>query len=246
MTAPSDPAPAPVAERATLLDDLIEIWYAPAKVFARRNKGEFFLLMVILTVVIGALFYAGRGALEGVIRAQMAEAMRQNPNVTAEQMAAGRKVGEFISIFGGFIGVPIGILLVGLGVWLTAKLMGAEEFSYGQGASIAAFSYVPRVLGGVILAAQGLLLDTRTITSPGQLSIGVARFVPADLPGGLMQLLLRLDVFTIWASVLIGIGISVIGKVPRSKILPAAVVIWCFGALPALWTMLMEALRGGT
>ncbi|MBX7120063.1 MAG: YIP1 family protein [Gemmatimonadaceae bacterium] len=242
MTAPAAPKS---ADAPGLLDDLIEIWYAPSQVFARRTKGEFLVLMLLLTVVIGALFYASRGAFEGIMRAQMEQAMRRNPNVTPEQLAQGRKVGEYIAIFGGFVGVPLGILILGIFVWLTAKIVGAEEFSYGQGASVAAYSYVPRILGSALVAVQGLVMDTRSFTSPGQLTIGVARVLPPDASPGLVQLLMRVDVFTVWSSVLIGIGICVIGRVPRTKVALAAGIIWAFGAIPSLWALMMEALKGG-
>jgi len=47
-------------------------------------------------------------------------------------------------------------------------------------------------------------------------------------------LLGRMDVFTIWVTVLIAIGLAVTGRIPRGRAVMAAVVIWLIGALPGL------------
>jgi hypothetical protein len=48
------------------------------------------------------------------------------------------------------------------------------------------------------------------------------------------------DVFTIWETVLLAIGLEVTGKVSKSNAYLAAAIVWFIGALPAL----LGALRG--
>jgi ABC-type transport system involved in cytochrome c biogenesis permease component len=48
-------------------------------------------------------------------------------------------------------------------------------------------------------------------------------------------------VFTIWVTVLLAIGLHVVGKIPKQQAAIAAVIVWVVGALPAL----LGALRGG-
>jgi hypothetical protein len=62
---------------------------------------------------------------------------------------------------------------------------------------------------------------------------------------GMLTLLGRVDLFTLWVSALLGIGIVVVGKLPRGRIVPAALIMWTLGAVPAFWQLLMGALRGG-
>ena len=90
------------------------------------------------------------------------------------------------------------------------------------------------------MAVQGIVLDTSAMTGRFQVSWGVGRFLDPDATSiGLLGILGRIDLFTIWMTILIGIGISVVGKVPRSQGMLAAAVIWVLGALPAVFQLLM-------
>lgn len=245
----SDPTPAATPEKATIIDDLIEIWTSPSAVFKRRADSGFFLMMCILTVVIGALFFANRGVLLSVMEAEMnrqfAASAAQGQPVPPEAIAMAKKWGGFFGTFGAFVGVPIGILLVGLGTWITGKIVGADdEFGYGKATMIAAYAFVPKILSLLTVTVQGVLMDTNTLTSPYQISTSVARFLDPNMNAGVLALLGRVDIFTIWTSVLIGIGIVVVGKTSRQKLLPAAAVIWLLGSVSAFWQILMGALRG--
>jgi len=51
----------------------------------------------------------------------------------------------------------------------------------------------------------------------------------------------RFDLFTIWITVLLGIGIYVVGKVTKQQAAIIAVIVWVVGALPAVF----GALRNG-
>jgi hypothetical protein len=50
----------------------------------------------------------------------------------------------------------------------------------------------------------------------------------------LVEFLGRMDVFTIWVTVLLAIGLAVTGRISRGKAAMAAVVIWLIGALPGV------------
>lgn len=239
------PAPAP----SSFVEDLIDIWFAPSAVFARRAKTGFLAIMCVVTLAIAGLFMANRNAMQpimdGEYRRQMAEVMRQNPQMTEQQLAAGKKFAEKIQTFGIFFGIPIGLFLVGLGVWLTGKMLGAEELGYGTSVMIAGWSYLPKVLESIGISVQALLIDTAALSGRFQLTLGVGRFMDPDTSIGLLSLLGRVDLFTIWVSALAAIGIVTIGKLARGRIVPAALILWSFGAIPALWQLLMGALRGG-
>lgn len=241
--------PAAAPESSSFVEDLIDIWFAPSAVFARRAKSGFFAIMCVVTIGIGGLFLANRNAMQpimdGEYRRQMAEVMRQNPQMTEQQMAAGKAFAEKVQTFGIFFGVPLGLLFVGIGAWITGKVLGAEELGFGSSVMIAGWSYLPKVLESVGMSVQALLVDTASLTGRYQLSLGVGRFLDPDMSMGLLTLLGRVDVFTLWVSALLGIGIVVVGKLPRGKIVPAALIMWSFGAIPAFWQLLMGALRGG-
>ncbi|HEY9428204.1 MAG TPA: hypothetical protein VIR34_13695, partial [Gemmatimonadaceae bacterium] len=54
----------------------------------------------------------------------------------------------------------------------------------------------------------------------------------------LAALLARVDIFTIWVTVLLAIGLSVTGKISRQKAAFAAIIVWIIGALPSVYQAL--------
>lgn len=238
----------PAAEPASLFEDFIDIFVSPAKVFARRANSGFLMVTAVLTVLLTVLTFANQGSMQGIMDAefdrQIQTIQKQNPNMTAEQVQTARNGMEK---FGGYVkyivivAIPLIVLVLGLGIWLVGKLFGASN-GYGAAAMIAAYAYLPRVIEAVLVAVQGLVLDTGALTGRYQLSLGVGRFLdPNTTSAGLLGLLGRVDIFTIWVTILIGIGISVVGKIPREKAMLAAAVIWVLGAVPSLFALI----RGG-
>ena len=105
-------------------DDFIDIYVAPAAVFERRTDGKFGLALLVLFVGMTALFFASRSAMAPIFDAEFTRAMAANPNLTPEQVEAGKKVaGTFGSIFAIAV-VPIMALLLGVGVWIGATRRG--------------------------------------------------------------------------------------------------------------------------
>lgn len=232
---------APAPEKASLFEDFIDIFVSPSKVFARRATSGFFLVMVIVTVLIGVLYFANQGPMQGIMDAefdrQVATIMAKNPSLTGEQVQGMRGMMEMSTKFGVVVIIPIIVLLLGLAIWLLGKLFGAK-FGYSAGAMIAAYAYTPRILESVLIAVQGLVLDTAAMRGRYQISLGVGRFLDPDTTSmGLLGVLGRIDLFTIWITILIGIGISVVGRIPRSQAMLAAALVWVLGALPAVWQL---------
>lgn len=242
MTAPTDSAPAaPTPPKASLAEDFIDIFVSPREVFTRRADSGFFLVMVIVTVAIGGLFLVNRGTMEPMLDAEftrgMAEAMKQNPGMTEAQVGAARKAAGFMTTFGAFIGMPIAIFMTGFCAWLTAKMLGGR-LGYSAATMIATYAYMPKIIESVTVAVQGLLLDTSGLSGRFQLTLGVGRFLDPEMSPGLLGLVGRLDVFTIWVTVLLAIGIATVAKLPKDKAIIAGGVMWLFGALPSVWTLL--------
>ena len=242
----ANPVDAPVTaspERASLFEDFIDIFYAPSKVFARRANSGFWAVTLIITVVIGALMFANTGAMQAITDAefqrQATQMIEKNPAMTMEQIEKGRGIGEAVTKFVGFVIMPLAVLLLGFMVWLVGKIFGAK-LGYTAAAMIVAYSYIPRILEQVLVSLQAMLLDTSAMTSRAQLSLGASRFLDPDTASaGMLTLLQRVDPFTIWVTILLGIGISVVGKVPREKGMLAAALLWLVGSVPALITLMV-------
>lgn len=248
MTESETAAPTPpAAPKADLIEDFVDIFTSPGAVFARRANAGYGLVMLIVTVLIGVLFLVNKGTMQSIMDAEyargIAEAMKKNPSLTEEQLASGKKFADFFTSFGVFVSVPIALFLVGFGAWLTSKILGAS-ISFSAATTIATYSYLPKVLESVGVGVQGLLIDTNALTGRYQLTLGVGRFLDPQTSPGVLGLLGRVDVFTIWVSVLLGIGIGVVAKLPKNKAIAAGAIMWTFGALPALWALAKDAISG--
>jgi hypothetical protein len=172
---------------------------------------------------------------------QTAAAMRRNPNITAEQIASGRGFFETLAPFFFAIGLTLGVFGTGVVLWLVSKLFDAKE-SVAAAIMIATYSEVPRIVQIVVNAAQALFMSPEKLNAINSVGFNPARFMDPDHASAVaIALAARFDLFTIWITVLLGIGIYVVGKVTKQQAAIIAVVTWVAGALPAV----LGALRQG-
>jgi hypothetical protein len=230
-------------KQASWWEDFIDIFYAPSAVYARRAHSGFGVPMLVVTLLVGVIFLANSGVMQPIMDAEftrgMAAAQRSNPSMTPEMMEKGRHIGEIFAKIGAFIFMPVGMFLTGLVLWICGKFVGAKQ-SVSAAIMVAAYAYAPRILEGVLTGVQGLLMDPASLTGRYKVSLGVGRFLDPDTASPFaLALLGRIDVFTIWVTILLAIGLSVTGKIPRSRAAIAAAVVWLVGALPSL----LQALR---
>lgn len=232
------PRPAGAApEKSGLIDDLLDVFIAPTKLFSRDLKGRFFAVMMIVSIVASGLGLVNKGvqytAMESDYLRTMAATQAETPELTDEMIQMQKPFAIGIQTYGLFVFFPLIIFCVGLMTFLASKIVGADV-NFGAALTIGAFAYAPRIIEQVMIAIQGAVLDGANFTSRFQFSIGAARFLPPDGPMGLAGAIARTDLFTIWITVLIGIGIAKIGKVPASKAAVAAIIVWALGMLPVL------------
>lgn len=243
--APTSGEPAPViAEKTLIWEDFVDIFYAPSSVFARREKGSPWPPILVVTILLGLLFYANSGVLEPIMDAEfrrgMATAMRDNPQLTPEMIERSRGFTEMFTKVGVFIVMPITIFLIGLALWLCGKIVDAKQ-TLKAAVVVAAYSYMPRVLESLIVGLQGLLMDVSRLTGRYQVTLSAARFSdPETTSPALLAILGRFDVFIIWVTVLLAIGLAVTGKIPRGKAAIAAFLVWILGALPTVLPALRQ------
>src|SRR5690606_22617871 len=134
--------------------------------------------------------------------------------MTPEQMQNARRMGSIIGTASILIAFPIGVMIIGVALWGLGKIF---DFSGTVGMAILIVTYAqfPRMLQSVALLIQGLLLRPDSLAAT---SVGPARFLdPSSASAVLLGLLMRLDIFYIWSTVLIAIGAQVIGGVPKAK-----------------------------
>ncbi len=235
-----DPAPA----KAGLWEDFVDIFYAPSSVFARRADGKFGTPLFILIVVGTVLYFLTRNATQPIMDAEFArrsaDMLAKNPNLTAEQLASGRGVMETFGPVFFAIGLTFTVLGTGVVLWLVGKLFDAKE-SVAAAIMIATYAEVPRIVQILTNAAQGLIMAPEKLNSMNSVGFNLARFLDPDHASATaIALASRVDLFTIWVTVLLAIGLHVVGRVTKRQAAIAAAITWVIGALPPLF----GALRG--
>jgi hypothetical protein len=235
---------AAVTKSPSLFEDIVEIFVSPSQVFARRKGRGFWLALLIYTVIIAALAIGTRPLMQPVYDAvweqSSAQIAKQNPQITPEQLAKGRAIQDKFAVVGSIIVTPIMVLLTGFVLWIVGKLFDAEE-PLGDAVMVSTFSFFPKILAEVVGALLAMLADPAKITSPFSVTVGPGYFINATQHPILDALVGRLDLFTIWVTVLLAIGLHVVGKIPIGKAAIAAVIVWILGALPGLYGALKMA-----
>ena len=236
--------PVPPTPPESWWEDYVDIFVSPAAVFARREHSGFFVPLLIFTVLVGLIGLANSGVMQPLMDAEFTRAsaatMQKNPQITAEMMEKGRGIGETFLKIGGFIVPPIGILCTGLFLWLVGKLVDARQ-TLGAAMMVTAYAYVVKVIEAISGGVQGLLMDPASLNGRLKISLGVGRFLDPDTASPIVLAAVgRIDVFTIWLTILLAIGLSVTGKIPRQRAAIAGILLWMLGALPAVFSALRQ------
>ena len=193
-------------------------------------------MVVLLLISIGlSVTLAQRTNWVEVSKEQIAKnkfASRQIDNLSEEQkarayeQAAGRS--KAIRYVRGFIGWPL-LLLISSGVYLGAfKLLGGARTNYATAFAITTFAHLPIGLKELIAIPVTLLKDPTAIDPENFLASNPAAILGNDLPAWQMVPLAFLDVFGIWALVLMAVGFSAADpkKSPFGKSLGIVFSVW--------------------
>jgi len=238
------PAPEP-----SFWEDLVDIFFAPVGVFQRWKKKSFWPPLLFVVIATSIISFFTFNTLAPAIEADMDRAFNQQmaksgQKPTAAQQEAMGKMRERIGTFGRYA-TPIPlfffVFLLGFGVWLLGKMPGINaNQSFGAAMVVASWAYMPRVLGAVLGGVQGLTMDISSMNTIQAISLGPVRFFDPDTTNPLLyQFLTRLDLMTIWVTILLAVGLSVTGNVTKGRAAAFGVLIWFAGSLWALRTGLL-------
>jgi hypothetical protein len=227
------------------LDDYLDVFASPTALFTRRSDGKFGQALIVVVVLSAILFFATRTAMAPIMDAEfakgMAGALEANPNMTVEEQEAAKKFGAMLAPIGLIVFLIIMPFALGAIIFLVTKVIGGT-LAYAQGVVIATFSMFPRLIEGISNAVQALLMDESKLTSRYSVSLGLARLMDAATANPFVLALAgRVDLFTLWVTALIAIGIKVIGRTSTGQAVAGAAIVWFVGALPALF----QAMRQG-
>ncbi len=229
MSAPMSNDPFPVAPRpdSAAWEDVLDIFYAPTQVFERRRDGKYWVPLLILCALSVALYFLSVQVNDAIADAEFTRAMAQQPNkLTPEQMAQARAFAEkfkSLIVYITPIFIIIGAMVSGLMIWLLGMGMGGK-LTFAQGVTVAVLANYPEALGRAVVGAQGLFLDTATVTSKYSFATSVARFMSPDANKYLLKLGALADPFVLWGAVLLFLGVFVIGRMEKEKAAVLAII----------------------
>lgn len=230
----------PVEPPPSVWEDLLELFYAPRAVFERRRTTPAFglALFVFFLGVVG-LTVAFKDLTAPIFDAEfqrgMARAMAKNPQLTPERMEAGKAFAQKFVVFGVGIYALVTPLLLGVVLWAAGKLVNSTA-ELGQSAMVATYAMFPRLLEAIVNAIQLLVLPESAITGRYSVSLGLGRFLdPEKTNLMLLGALGRVDVFTLWVTVLMVIGLAVMGRITVARAAIAGLVVWVVGLAPVVW-----------
>lgn len=229
----------------SLWEDFLDIFYAPRSVFERRRGAGYGLVLLILTVVLTALFFASMGPLADAYAAEFRRGMEgagaAGQQMTAEQLAQAERVGTIFGTLAMLIGFPLGVIIIGFFLWALGKMFGFVG-TVSAAILIVTYAQFPRLVQSVVMLLQGLILNPDSLAAT---TFGPARFMDPESASALMlAMMMRLDLFYIWSTALIAIGAEVIGRIPRSKAILLAVLVWVVGAIPTVLGALASGAAG--
>lgn len=224
----------------SVFEDILEIFYSPTAVYERRkDQPAFGLALVIFAVLFVGLFWLLQSAMEPIFDAEMkrgmAAAVKQNPQLTPEMVEKMSGFGRKFAIFGIAGYALLGPMIVGLVLWLFGKFVSAKQ-ELGQAMMVATLAFFPRVVQELVNGLQALILPEESLTSQYSVSLSPARFLNPDTANPLVLALLgRVDLFTLWMTALMAIGLAITGKISRGQAAVAAAGVWLVGGLPQIW-----------
>jgi hypothetical protein len=230
-------------ERASRWEDVVDIFYAPTHVFARRENDRGIRQILIIAVVSAWLFFAETGVLQPASDADFAR-QRETvaagmPEVPAEDIEALRGTMRGVQVVLVLFTVPVFVLLVGGVTWLAGKAMGSQQ-RFQAAIVVAAYAYAPMVLKQASNILQGFVLEADALDGLNRVSAGPARFLDPDTTSEpVLAFAGAFDVFLLWQTALLAIGLSVTGRLSRLRAGLAAGAVWMAGMLfPMLFGML--------
>lgn len=222
-------------------EDYLEVFYAPTRVFERRGTkwgGPLLVLFLASAVVIMGTYTLLRPLYDADGQRAMAGRIQQMTAEQREQMAQMSGKWAFMAPLAVMVFSVIVPLVLGVVLWLVGKMLGAVQ-QLGAAIMVAVFSYFPRILYWPILALQAAILPEEKLTGFASVSLSPARLVaPTNDNIATLALLARLDVFVIWTTVLLALGLKVTGKLSTGKAVIAGVVMWLLGSLQPLFAYL--------
>jgi len=210
------------------INRLFKVLFSPAEVFEGVKKAPKVLIPIIfLTLIVtGTTSYYAYQMNAPVIMEKQLEMSGRASQISDEMkdkiIETQSKFVKYTTPIGALLGTPIMFLLIGLYLFIAAKLMGSDA-GFGQNLAVAVYGAAPAIIAMVVAFAIMLAGDASTTMFQDLIPSNIGYFFPMEEVGKKLYILLKsLDFFSIWKFILMIIGFTAI---TRSKTWKSAAVI---------------------
>lgn len=232
--APPVPAPEPQASLSPI-GRIFGVFFSPKPTFediVRKPSWAAPLIVLFLTGFLLNVALATHANWIEVVKEQIAKnkmAARQMDNLDdAKKDAAYERAAsqtKTIRYVRGVIGWPLTLLFSSLLYFAVYRLIGGARITYGLTFAVVTFATLPMALREILGAVVSLFKDPTAIDPENYLASNPAALLPPDAPAWQIVPLAFLDIFAIWALILVAIGFTAADpkKVPFGKSLGLAI-----------------------
>lgn len=230
----SDAVAQPEASAAPLsqVQRVVDTFSAPSKTFTDVKRSASWwlpwLIGVVVTIIFGVVVQQKIGwdkAYQNVLKQSPAQQQRVE-GLPADQQARTMQVGANITKYTFWL-TPVLALIVA--VIAAAVLMATVNFGFGGtakfGQMMAMWFYatLPWAIQGILGTVTTWFVDPDSFNLKNFVGTNLGYYMPPDWPKTLIALGTGLDIFTIWALILMTIGCAIVGNIKKGQ---AAIVVW--------------------
>jgi hypothetical protein len=207
------------------VERVVDTFIAPTKTFTDILRSTTWWLPFLLGSIVSYGLMAGIAQKVGW--SQLTDNQIQSSPASQAQLASatpeqGIKIRSMMtaSFKYGFAAAPVinllYLLVISVVFWPTLNFVFAGKATFGQVFSVMTYAFLPEAIKALIAtgvlyigtSAENFTADNMLGTSPGYY---------ISNPGALKVFLTSLDIFTIWAMVLMALGLAIVGKTKKSS-----------------------------
>jgi hypothetical protein len=213
--------------RGSRWEDLVDVFFAPADLFKRRVNDSWVAPFAMASIIAIVLYYVFLPFNSLVFQAGMAE--NAPPGTDPEKL---KQAASFMKALMVII-LPVGFLVVtavtAVGIKLVSSVI-EPVATWKKAFMISAYALFVAIPQQLAIAG---VVAVRQIPKLSEASFGVLRFM--DKPDPIARAVLgRIDIFPIWAAIIIAVGLVVAVGMPKGKAIATSAIVWAFVALPSL------------
>lgn len=198
---------------------------------ARRPSWLAPLLILLALYLALQVLVTQRIDMEAVMRQAMEE---RNQPVDEEQIAAMSEMQSKVGLACQVVVFPAGMLLIAA-LFLGLTHLAGGEIGFKKSLAVTVHGLMPNALAWLLTVP--VVLGRREIdvseAQSGLLASHLGVLAPEDAPAWLTALLGRIDLFSIWSLLLLGLGLHLVGGLSKRAAAAVVLVVWL------LWVGLM-------